>query len=72
MYDVRKLKTAEECRRVLERAKTRGMDDVMRQVFRRLCELVGNEHDDPEDPLVRDFYEALAAYEQLLTEKMER
>jgi hypothetical protein len=31
--------------------------------------LVGSENDDPADPLVRDFYETLAAYEQLLTEK---
>jgi hypothetical protein len=34
-----------------------------------MCALVGSAHDDPDDPLVRDFYETLAAYEQLLTEK---
>jgi hypothetical protein len=34
-----------------------------------MCQLVGSENDDPDDPLVRDFYETLAAYEQLLTEK---
>ena len=28
--------------------------------------------DDPNDPLVRDFFETLAAHEQLLTEKSER
>jgi hypothetical protein len=31
--------------------------------------LIGTENDDPSDPLVGDFYETLAAYEQLLTEK---
>ncbi len=28
-----------------------------------------NANDDPTDPLVREFYETLGAYEQLLTEK---
>ena len=69
MYDVKKLQTAADCRRVLERARARRMDEVYTEVFRRLCELVGNENDDPDDSLVRDFYETLAAYEQLLTEK---
>jgi hypothetical protein len=69
MYDARKLKTASECRTVLERARARGLNEVYDAVFRRLCELVGSEYDDPDDPLVRDFYETLAAYEQLLTEK---
>jgi hypothetical protein len=67
MYDVKKLQTAADCRRVLERARARRMDEVYREVFRRLCELVGNENDDPDDSLVRDFYETLAAYEQLLS-----
>jgi hypothetical protein len=34
-----------------------------------MCQLVGSENDDPADPLVKDFFETLAAYEQLLTEK---
>jgi hypothetical protein len=53
----------------MERAKSRDMTDVYNAVFKRLCELVGKENDDPSDPLVRDFYKTLAAYEQLLTEK---
>jgi hypothetical protein len=69
MYDARKLKNVAECRTVLARARARGLKDVYDAVFRRLCELVGSEYDDPDDPLVRDFYETLAAYEQLLTEK---
>jgi len=69
MFDASKLKTADECRTVMERARSRNMPEVYSVVFKRLCELVGNENDDPSDPLVRDFYETLAAYEQLLTEK---
>jgi hypothetical protein len=45
------------------------MPQVYEAVFRRMCQLVGSANDDPNDRLVRDFYEALAAYEQLLTEK---
>ena len=69
MYDVSKLKTPEDCRTVLQRAREKNLSDVYNAVFRRFCELVGTENDDPSDPLVHDFYETLAAYEQLLTEK---
>jgi len=69
MYDVSKLATSGDCRTVMARAKQRGLRDVYAAVFKRYCELVGNANDDPSDPLVRDFYETLAAYEQLLTEK---
>jgi|SRR6185437_13563888 len=37
-----------------------------------MCALAGNENDDPNDPLVREFFVTLAAYEQLLTEKNEK
>jgi hypothetical protein len=69
MYDASKLKTPAECRTVMARAKERNRDDVYKAVFRRYCVLVDNENEDPADPLVRDFFETLAAYEQLLTEK---
>lgn len=69
MYDVAKLRTADECRTVMARARAKGLDEVYQQVFRRYCALVGTAFDDPSDPLVADFYETLAAYEQLLTEK---
>lgn len=69
MYDVSKLKTPEECRIVMERAREKGLDDFYEKVFHRYCDLVGRRHDDPSDPLIGDFYETLAAYEQLLTEK---
>jgi hypothetical protein len=69
MYNASKLKTVAECRIVLDRARVQKRDDVYAAVFRRMCQLVGSENDDPDDPLVRDFHETLAAYEQLLTEK---
>ena len=47
-------------------AKRLGDNDIWRRAFRRLCVLEGL---DQTDPLHRDFYETLAAYEQLLTEK---
>jgi hypothetical protein len=67
MYDASKLNTPKECRIVMARAKKQGLKDVYAAAFRRYCQLVGNANDDPADPLVRDFYETLGAYEQLLT-----
>jgi hypothetical protein len=69
MYDLQKLKTIADCRRVMVRAKQQGREDIYLQVFKRQCELVGNENDDPNDPLIRRFHETLGAYEQLLSEK---
>src|SRR5579862_9619231 len=69
MYDAMKLKNVADCRTVLARARAQHREDVYTAVFRRMCQLVGHENDDPDDPLVRDFYETLGAYEQLLTEK---
>lgn len=68
-YDVANLKSVSGCRTVMERARARNLPEVYNAVFRRMCQLVGSENDDPSDPLVRDFFETLAAYEQLLTEK---
>ena len=53
----------------MERSKKKGMTDIYRKVFKRYCELVGHENDDPSDPLMAEFFETLAAYEQLLSEK---
>jgi hypothetical protein len=72
MYDISKLKTPEDCRIVMQRARDRGISDVYNGAFKRFCELVGAANDDPSDPLVCDFYKTLAAYEQLLTEKNKR
>ena len=47
MYDVLNLKTPEDCRIVMERARKKGRDDIYKSVFQRYCDLVGNAHDDP-------------------------
>lgn len=53
-------------RTLMRNAKRLGRDDVWQQAFRRLCELEGLNQT---DPLHRDFYATLRAYEELLTEK---
>ncbi len=53
-------------RTLMENAKRLGRDDIWREAFRRVCALEGAEQT---DPLHRDFYQTLAAYEQLLSEK---
>jgi hypothetical protein len=58
--------TAGELRIQMANAKKRNRDDVYQMAFRQLCALEGL---DQTDPLYRDFYQSLAAYEQLLAEK---
>jgi hypothetical protein len=55
-----------DLRNLMANAKRLNRDDIWREAFRRLCALDGI---DQTDPLHRDFYQTLAAYEQLLTEK---
>lgn len=69
MYNIGLLKTVEQCRTVMERAKKLGDDDLYRKLFIRSCEISGRSIDDPSDPVVVAFYETLAAYEHLLSEK---
>jgi len=57
---------AADLRTLMVNAKRLGRDDIWRDAFRRLCALEGA---DQTDPLHRDFYEMLAAYEHLLSEK---
>ena len=52
--------------KIMANAKRLGHDDVYNQAFHRRCELEGIEQS---DPLHRDFYEVLAAYEGILEEK---
>ena len=42
MYDLEKLKTVKDCRRVMERANRQGRLEIYCAVFKRLCELVGH------------------------------
>src|SRR4051794_22647679 len=56
----------------MDNARRMGREDVYQAAFARKCELESDGHDDPNDPLVRDFWVTVAAYEQLLSEKNER
>jgi len=60
---------AADLRTLMTNAKRLGRDDVWRDAFRRLCVLEGA---DQTDPLHRDFYEMLAAYEHFLSERNAR
>lgn len=53
-------------RTLMHNAKRLKRDDVWQQAFRRLCELEGLNQT---DPIHRDFYATLRAYEELLTQK---
>ena len=53
-------------RQGMKNAKDHQRMDLYWQAFRRLCEVEGLNYD---DPLEREFYSTLAAYEELLSEK---
>lgn len=55
-----------DLRTLMTNARRLGRDDVWRDAFRRLCALEGAGQ---ADPLHRDFYEMLAAYEHFLSER---
>jgi hypothetical protein len=55
-----------DLRNLMANAKRLNRDDIWREAFLRLCALDGL---DQADPLHRDFYTTLAAYEELLSEK---
>lgn len=55
-----------DLRTLMTNAKRLGREDIWREAFQRLCSLEGA---DQADPLHRDFYRTLAAYEHLLTQK---
>jgi hypothetical protein len=55
-----------DLRTLMTNAKRLGRDDIWREAFQRLCALEGA---DQTEPLHRDFYQTLAAYEQLLSQK---
>ena len=53
-------------RTLMSNARRLNREDVYRQAFKRLCSLEGL---NLSDPLEREFYDVLNAYEELLTEK---
>ncbi|WP_316181369.1 MULTISPECIES: hypothetical protein [unclassified Bradyrhizobium] len=66
MIDPNKLKTAGEARTLMENARKKNRPDIYQAAFRRLVQLEGRNH---EDPVVRQFWSAVAAVEQVLREK---
>jgi hypothetical protein len=68
-YDVKKLTTAEQCQTVMKRAKDDGLTEIYSAVLKRYCEISGAPHDNPDDPIVREMWEGIAAYENYLFEK---
>ncbi len=63
---IERLVDKQALRNLMDNAKRLERDDVYWLAFKQLCSLEGVAYD---DPLERDFYEMLNAYEQLLTEK---
>jgi hypothetical protein len=66
---ISQLKTPLECETVMKHAKAKRRADVYDAALRRKCELAGLANEDPNDPLIRAFYETLSAREELLREK---
>jgi hypothetical protein len=67
--DVTKLKIVQEAENLMANARRMGREDVYQLAFARKCELEGSRHDDPSDPLIKEFWMMIAAYEQLLSDK---
>jgi hypothetical protein len=60
----------DQLRQLMKNVKAAGREDLYWQAFNRLCVVEGGLQDvTPSDPLSRDFYATLAAYEELLTAK---
>ena len=70
--DVSKLRTPKEGAEPDGQRPTHGPRGCLSGGIREECELESDARDDPNDPLVRDFWVTVAAYEQLLSEKNER
>jgi hypothetical protein len=68
MFDVSTLKTATEARNLMANAQKLGRHDVYQAAFRRLGEIEGKSRDD-DDPVVRAFWLAIAAVEEVLRQK---
>jgi predicted AAA+ superfamily ATPase len=62
----RKCSTVDEARNLIRNARTRGNDEVAVAAERRLFELQGQAHDDPNDSLVRAVWEGVYAYENIV------
>lgn len=65
-YDVSRLSNVKDAQAYLDNVKRLGREDLYPAAFRRLCELSGQNHDDPLD---LDFWRAIAAAEEVLRQE---
>lgn len=63
---IQKLTQPSELKNVMANAKEKGRMDVYWAAFERLCIVQGKNH---ENPMLKDFYAMLSAYESLLSER---
>lgn len=68
-FDVSQLRDVQAARNYLDNVKRLGRDDLYPAALRRLCELSGQPHDGPHDPVVPAFWRAIAAAEEILRNK---
>ena len=66
MIDAIKLKTATEARNMIDNALKKNRPDICQAAFRRLAQIEGKDHD---DAVVRQFWGAIAAVEEVLRQK---
>ncbi|MEX2642328.1 MAG: hypothetical protein WD270_02665 [Acetobacterales bacterium] len=64
--DVSSMTDPQRLRNLMQNARGLGREDMYWKAFERLCDLEGEDED---DPLHREFARILMAYEQLVTEK---
>ncbi len=65
-YDVSRLSNVKDAQAYLDNVKRLERQDLYPAAFRRLCELEGQNHDDPLD---LDFWRAIAAAEEVLRQE---
>jgi predicted glycosyltransferase len=66
MKDIATYESVSDLKKLRENAIRMGRDDVLDQIFKRICELEGRTF---QPGIERDFHEVLSAYEQILSEK---
>ena len=63
---IKQLKDKQQLLNLISNSKRLGREDIKNNALKRLCELEGV---NVNEPLERDFFQVLAAYEYMLTEK---
>lgn len=61
-----KCSTVQQAQNLIRNAQSKGRADIVKAAERRLFELQGRSHDDPDDPLTRAVWEMIHAYENIV------